>query len=95
MLRRQPKLGGFKRPRALTMEPLNIDVLEARVPAGTYDCATLKSLRVISGNRPVKLLGRGTVTKKFALTVNAASKAAKAAIQKAGGTVTIAKLLNC
>jgi ribosomal protein L15 len=37
----------------------------------------------------VKLLGRGTVTKVFHLTVHAASKSAKQAITKAGGSVKI------
>jgi ribosomal protein L15 len=39
----------------------------------------------------VKVLGN-TVSKKFTLTVQAASKGAKAAVQKAGGSVTIVKL---
>jgi large subunit ribosomal protein L15 len=44
---------------------------------------------MVSGRSPVKLLGRGALTKKLALTVNAASKSAKAAVEKAGGSVTI------
>lgn len=71
------------------MEPLNLDILEKRVPAGSYDIAALKALRIVSGRGPVKLLGRGTITKKISLTVHAASKSAKAAIEKAGGSVTI------
>lgn len=89
LLRRQPKLGGFTHPRRVNMEPLNLDILEKRVPAGSYDLAALKSLRIISGRSPVKLLGRGAITKKLSLTVNAASKSAKAAVEKAGGSVTI------
>ena len=89
LIRRQPKLGGFVHPRRVTMEPLNLDILEKRLQAGTYDLAALKAHRVISGRGPVKLLGRGTVTKKISITVNAASKSAKAAIEKAGGSVTI------
>lgn len=88
-IRRQPKLGGFTHPRRINMEPLNLDILEQRVQAGTYDIAALKALRIVSGKGPVKLLGRGVVTKKLSLTVNAASKSAKAAIEKAGGSVTI------
>jgi large subunit ribosomal protein L15 len=91
LLRRQPKLGGFTTPRRVEMEVLNLDTLEAKVPAGTYDVAALAALRLVSGKRSVKLLGRGTVTKNFALTVQAASKSARDAIKKAGGSVTIAK----
>jgi large subunit ribosomal protein L15 len=36
----------------------------------------------------VKLLGKGELTSKLNLTVYAASAAAKAAVEKAGGTVT-------
>ncbi len=91
LIRRQPKLGGFTRPMKVIMEPLNLDVLEKRAPAGTYDISSLAKIRLVSGKRSVKLLGRGEVTKKFALTVHASSEAAKAAIEKAGGSVTIAK----
>lgn len=89
LIRRQPKLGGFVHPRRVNMEPLNLDTLEKTLKPGAYDIAALKSLRVISGRAPVKLLGRGTITKKLSLTVNAASKSAKAAVEKAGGSVTI------
>ncbi len=90
-IRRQPKLGGFVHPRRVDTEVLNLDVLEKRVPAGTYDVSALVGLRILSGNRSVKLLGRGDVKKKFVLTVNAVSKSAKAAVEKAGGSVTIVK----
>lgn len=90
-IRRQPKLGGFTHPRRVEMEVLNLDILELKVPAGTYDIPALVGLRILSGKRPVKLLGRGEVKKKLALTVNAASKSAKAAVEKAGGSVTIVK----
>lgn len=91
LLRRQPKLGGFTTPGRIEMEVLNLDTLEAKVPAGSYDRAALAGLRLVSGKRSVKLLGRGTVTKKFALTLQAASKSAVAALKKAGGSITIAK----
>lgn len=94
LLRRQPKLGGFTTPRKVIYEVLNLDLLEAKVPAGAYDVAGLAKLRLLSGKRAVKLLGRGAVTKKFSITVNAASKSAKAAIAKAGGSVTITKVSN-
>lgn len=37
----------------------------------------------------VKILGAGELTKKLTITVNKASKSAKAAIEKAGGTLTL------
>lgn len=91
MIRRQPKIGGFRSPRREENEVLNLELLEERLPAGSYDIAALKARRLISGNRPVKILGKGAVTKKFSLSVHAASKSAAAAISKAGGSVTFVK----
>ena len=89
LIRRQPKLGGFTHPRRKDFEALNIDTLEAILDAGTYDPAALRLKRILRTKNPVKLLSRGTVTKKFSISVHAASGAAKAAVEKAGGTVTI------
>ncbi len=89
LIRRQPKLGGFINPSRINYEILNLDVLEAKVPAGSYDASALRLAKVLNTGRPVKVLGRGALTKKFALTVSAASKSAKMAIEKAGGSVTL------
>lgn len=88
LIRRQPKLGGFKSPRAKTYEVVNLSGLDT-LDAGTYTVADLKLKRLVRKGDLVKLLGTGGVTKKFALEVHAASKSAKEAIHKAGGSVTI------
>ncbi len=92
LLRRQPKMGGFKRLRKIQYEIINLDVLEAKLPAGEYDVAKLKEVRVVRSNRPVKLLQGDALTKAFTLAVHAASKGAKAAVEKAGGKVQIVKV---
>lgn len=89
LLRRQPKLGGFRNPRHMVFEVLNLERLEQALEAGSYDLAALRSRRLIHGHRPVKLLRRGKLTKKLTLTVHAASKSARTAVEKAGGKVTI------
>jgi len=91
MIRRQPKMGGFLHPRRQDNEVLNLDILEKKLPAGSYTVAELKKHRLVSGSRPVKILSKGSVTKKYELTVHAASKTAVAAITKAGGSVTFLK----
>lgn len=88
LIRRQPKLGGFAHPRRREFEPLNLDTLET-LDAGSYDIAALRAKRLVRTRNPVKLLSRGAVTKKFALSIHAASAKAKAAVEKAGGSVTI------
>jgi large subunit ribosomal protein L15 len=75
---RQPKLGGFERPRRVQYQVINLRDLEEKGEAA-----------VAGSKQPVKLLGMGAVTKAFHVTVAAASKSAKEAITKAGGSVTI------
>lgn len=89
LLRRQPKLGGFVPPRQVKYEVLNIGTLEEMLPAGHYDRKALKAAKLLSKNLPVKLLGEGDLKKAFKLSVQAASKSAKKAIEAAGGSVTV------
>lgn len=91
LIRRQPKLGGFKSPRAKEYEVVNLSKLEKKLPAGKYTLQDLLHKRVIRSGGMVKLLATGAVTKKYDLEVHAASKAAKKAIKDAGGTITLVK----
>ena len=88
---RQPKLGGFEHPRRQDYEVINVGTLESVLDAGTYDVAELRKKKLVRTNAPVKILGDGELSKKFVLTVHAASKSARAAIEKAGGSLTISK----
>lgn len=89
LLRRQPKLDGFIRPRRVSYEAINVESIEKVLAAGSYSVSDLRTKGLLSTNKPVKLLARGTVSKKYALEVNAASKAARKAIEGAGGTLKI------
>lgn len=89
LIRRQPKRGGFRNPNREEFEVLNLDRLEARLDPGNYDTDALREARLVDGKLPVKILGRGKLTKKLGLTVHAASKTARDAVEKAGGSVTI------
>lgn len=89
LLRRQPKLGGFRHPAHTTFEVVNLDDLEKRLKPGSYDVAALRANRIVRTKRPVKILGRGNVSKAFELTVHAVSKHAKQAIEKSGGKVIL------
>lgn len=88
LLRRQPKLGGFTNPNRKEYEVVNISVLEEKLPAGSYDQDALRKACVVRTKKPIKLLARGEVTKKYTLTVDAASAKACEAVSKAGGMVT-------
>jgi len=90
LLRRIPKRGfnnkNFKTQYAI----VNLDTLEALENGATVDEQSLLAAGLI--RRPyekVKILGGGTLTKKLTITADHASETAKAAIEKAGGTLTI------
>jgi large subunit ribosomal protein L15 len=72
-------------------QPVNLADLEARFEAGadvtpdTLKAAGLATRREV----PVKVLGRGELTKKLNVTAHGFSKSARAAIESAGGSVTV------
>jgi large subunit ribosomal protein L15 len=72
-------------------QPVNLADLEARFEAGadvtpdTLRAAGLATRRDI----PVKVLGRGELTKRLNVSAHGFSKSARAAIESAGGSVTV------
>jgi len=88
--RRLPKRG-FTNIFKKVFQLVNVDELEARFEGGaTIDGASLKSAGLVKyADRPVKLLGRGKVEKTFTVNVAKASKTAIAAVEAAGGSVTV------
>jgi large subunit ribosomal protein L15 len=72
-------------------QPVNLEDLEARFDAGaevTPDA--LKSAGLATRRDvPVKILGRGELTKKLTVSAHGFSKTAREAIESAGGTATV------
>jgi large subunit ribosomal protein L15 len=92
---RLPKRG-FTKPNRKEYAVINLDVLQKFVDAGKIDAsaeiteATLVASGLVRRRLDgVRLLGKGAVTGKLALTITGASKSAVEAIEKAGGTVTL------
>jgi large subunit ribosomal protein L15 len=85
---RIPKLKGFKNPFRVEYVAFNIDALEA-VGESTIDPAVLRSKGLVAKKGLVKVLGRGTVSKKLTVKAHAFSKSAQAAIEAAGGSVEV------
>lgn len=88
--RRLPKRG-FRNIFKKSYQLVNLDELDARFDAGAkVDCEALaKAGLVKSLDKPVKLLARGKVEKSLQIEVAKASKAAVAAVEAAGGSVTV------
>ena len=96
--RRLPKRGFKNTSFALRLNEINLDRIQAAIDAGKLDAgapvdaAALVKAGVLRRARDgVRLLGSGEITAKVAFTVWGASKSAVAAVEKAGGTVKVAK----
>lgn len=93
--RRLPK-HGFTNPNRVENQPVNLGQLQAAVDAKKLDAkkpvnaeALLAAGLIRRADAPVKLLANGELKAKLELTVCKASKTAVAAVEKAGGTVTL------
>lgn len=86
--RRMPYKRGFTNRLKTPWEVVNLEQLESLeiegdvTPAALVDAGVVRSLDL-----PVKILGRGEVSKAVTVKAHAFSKSAQAAIEKAGGTV--------
>src|ERR687890_473168 len=72
-------------------QPVNLDDLERRFDDGaSVDLAALKAAGLATRRDiPVKILGRGELTKPLTVHAHAYSKSARAAIEAAGGTAQV------
>jgi large subunit ribosomal protein L15 len=96
--RRLPKRG-FHNHFRVEFAPVNLGSLEKAVESGRLDAAApvteevLRSAGLVRGGKAaqgVRLLAKGSLTRPLHITVTGASASAVAAVEKAGGTVTVA-----
>ena len=91
--RRLPKFG-FIAPNRKEFAVVNIGDLEAFEAGATVDEAALRKVGLVKGRwTGVKLLGEGTLSRKVAIHVHRVSEKAKAAVEAAGGSVTLVPLM--
>ena len=88
---RVPKLKGFNNPFRVEYSPVNLDQLAA-LEAATVGPDDLVAAGLVRKGTFVKVLGRGEITSAVALSVHGISKTAQAAVEAAGGSVTIIPL---
>ena len=95
--RRLPKRG-FVNPSRKVYAPLNLVALEKAFESGRLDAtqpldeAKLQAAGVVRSGRKfagVRLLAQGEITRPITITVSGASAAAVAAVQAAGGTISL------
>lgn len=98
LIKKLPKLRGHGKNRSRTVRPqityvpVNLAALEAAFVAGdTVTPVTLAKKGLVTSRagriRAVKVLGTGTLTKSLSVSGVVASASAKAAIEKAGGSL--------
>ena len=95
---RMPKRGFTNRNR-LDFAEVNLWRLEQAIAAGKLDAKApidadvlMKAGVIRRAKDGVKLLAKGELTSKLTLTVYSATAAARAAVEKAGGTLTTTKV---
>lgn len=92
--RRLPKRG-FKNPFVKEFAVVNLDTIQKAVDAGKLNAADINIDALVNAGiigkqlDGVRLLARGAITSNVNISVNSASKAAVAAVEKAGGKVTV------
>ena len=89
MVRRLPFKRGFTNIFAIEYQEVNVDALEARFSEGAVvNGASLAEAGLVrKADEPIKLLGRGELSKKLEVHANKFTKSAASKIENAGGSV--------
>ncbi len=89
MVRRLPFKRGFTNIFAIHYQEVNVDMLEERFAEGAVvNGASLKAAGLVrKADAPIKVLGRGELSKQLEVHANKFTKSAAAKIESAGGKV--------
>ncbi|MCA1690818.1 MAG: 50S ribosomal protein L15 [Actinobacteria bacterium] len=88
LMRRVPKLKGFKNPFRVEYTVVNLEALQA-FDGDQVNPDTLRAKGLVHKQGLVKVLGRGELSRAVQVSAHAFSKSAEAAIKAAGGTVDV------
>lgn len=88
---RVPKLKGFNNPFRVEYQAVNLDSINELTESAVTP-EVLLARGVLHKGAFVKVLARGEITRKVDVSAHAVSKAAQAAIEAKGGSVTIIPL---
>jgi large subunit ribosomal protein L15 len=91
LMQRIPKLKGFTNPFRVAYTPVNLDALVA-IGLSDINPDVLVGHGLARKKDLVKVLGRGSVSSALNVSAHGFSASAKAAIEEAGGTVTVLDL---
>jgi large subunit ribosomal protein L15 len=88
LIRRIPKLKGFKNPNRVEFAPVNVEILAKYFDDDVTPEALYQHGLAHKGAK-IKVLARGDLDKKLTVKAHAFSKAAKEKIEAAGGTAEV------
>ncbi|WP_298430532.1 50S ribosomal protein L15 [uncultured Jannaschia sp.] len=94
LYQRLPKRG-FNKPNRKSFAVVNLGKIQEFIDAGKLDAANITEDAMVESGLVrrkldgVRVLGKGELTAKAAITVTGASKGAVEAVEKAGGSVTL------
>jgi large subunit ribosomal protein L15 len=91
LMQRIPKLKGFANPFRVEYAVVNLDVLSG-VEGNEVTPDSLRAAGLVHKHGLVKVLGRGSLDRPLRVTAHGFSASARAAIEAAGGTVTVLDL---
>jgi large subunit ribosomal protein L15 len=88
LAQRIPKLKGFKNPFRVEYVIVNLQTLQD-LDADVVNPEVLREVGLVKKRGLIKVLGEGELTRKVDVSAHAFSASASAAVQAAGGTVSI------
>jgi len=89
LVRRTPKLKGFNNPFRVEYAVVNLDTLSDFATGSEVTPETLRERGLVAKRGLVKVLARGEVSAALVVKAHACSRAARDAIEAAGGSVEI------
>jgi large subunit ribosomal protein L15 len=89
LARKLPYRRGFNNPFRINYEVVNIGDLEGLTETSLNPAALRAAGLIRRGKQPVKVLAHGTISRAVTIEAHAFSASARAAIEAAGGKVTI------
>ena len=87
-MRRMAYKRGFRNPFRVEYEHVNVGQLGRLSAGATVNAETLKALRLVQSDRPLKILGDGELSIALTVEADSFSASAKEKIVAAGGSVT-------
>ncbi|WP_136439815.1 50S ribosomal protein L15 [Pacificoceanicola onchidii] len=95
LYQRLPKRG-FNKPNRKSYAVINLNIIQKFIDAGKLDAASITEDSLIESGAVrrkldgIRVLAKGEITAKATISVTGASKAAVEAVEKAGGSLTVA-----